>query len=154
GLRPLIIIAVRALRIAAYRRHPSGSALNQAARVRRAPPRRRGGVAAHGAGAAGQPHAAHRRAPGTDANEPLVESLVAAFTEALADLGWTDGRNVRVDLRSAGGDINRIRALARLRLRPTRRVSVLIGGRLCRRSEADPERAFGTRGAVDMVSVA
>jgi putative ABC transport system substrate-binding protein len=27
-------------------------------------------------------------------------------------LGWTDGRNVRVDLRWAGGDINRIRAVA------------------------------------------
>jgi putative ABC transport system substrate-binding protein len=27
-------------------------------------------------------------------------------------LGWTNGRNVRIDLRSAGGDIDRIRALA------------------------------------------
>jgi hypothetical protein len=27
-------------------------------------------------------------------------------------LGWTDGRNVRMDLRWAGGDINRIRQLA------------------------------------------
>jgi putative ABC transport system substrate-binding protein len=27
-------------------------------------------------------------------------------------LGWTDGRNVRIDLRWGGGDINRIRALA------------------------------------------
>ena len=29
-----------------------------------------------------------------------------------AQTGWTDGRNVRVDLRWAGDDINRIRALA------------------------------------------
>jgi hypothetical protein len=29
-----------------------------------------------------------------------------------ADLGWTVGRNVRIDLRWAGDDINRIRALA------------------------------------------
>jgi putative ABC transport system substrate-binding protein len=37
----------------------------------------------------------------------------SAFTQALADLGWTDGRNVRVDLRwGADDDINRIRALA------------------------------------------
>jgi putative tryptophan/tyrosine transport system substrate-binding protein len=36
----------------------------------------------------------------------------SAFTQALAELGWTDGRNVRIDLRGAGGDINRIRALA------------------------------------------
>jgi putative ABC transport system substrate-binding protein len=32
--------------------------------------------------------------------------------QALADLGWTDGRNVRMDLRWAGGDTNRFRALA------------------------------------------
>src|ERR1700751_3988237 len=36
----------------------------------------------------------------------------SGFTQALADLGWTDGRNVRMDVRWAGGDINRIRALA------------------------------------------
>ena len=34
------------------------------------------------------------------------------FTQALADLGWTDGRNVRMDLRWASGDNNRMRALA------------------------------------------
>ena len=38
--------------------------------------------------------------------------VVSAFTQALADLGWTDGRNVRMDLRWAGDDINRIRVLA------------------------------------------
>jgi putative ABC transport system substrate-binding protein len=38
---------------------------------------------------------------------------VSAFIQALAGLGWTDGRNVRIDLRWGGGDINRIRALAR-----------------------------------------
>jgi putative ABC transport system substrate-binding protein len=37
---------------------------------------------------------------------------VSAFTQALADLGWTDGRNLRMDLRWAGADNNRIRALA------------------------------------------
>ena len=45
-------------------------------------------------------------------NDPLSMSIVSAFTQALADLGWTDGRNVRMDLRWAGGDINRMRALA------------------------------------------
>ena len=35
-----------------------------------------------------------------------------AFTQALAALGWTDGRNARVDVRWGGADINRIRALA------------------------------------------
>ena len=36
----------------------------------------------------------------------------SAFMQSLVDLGWTDGRNVRMDIRWAGGDINRIRALA------------------------------------------
>ena len=47
-----------------------------------------------------------------DENDPLSKSIVSAFTQALADLGWTDGRNVRMDFRWADGDINRIRALA------------------------------------------
>ena len=41
-----------------------------------------------------------------DENDPAIK----AFTQALAGLGWTDGRNVRIDLRWSGGDINRIRA--------------------------------------------
>jgi hypothetical protein len=49
---------------------------------------------------------------GDDENDPGRTRRVAAFIEALADLGWTDGRNVRMDLRSGGGDINRIRGLA------------------------------------------
>ena len=35
---------------------------------------------------------------GADANDPAVEPSVSAFTQALADLGWTVGRNVRMDL--------------------------------------------------------
>src|SRR5947207_3439094 len=49
---------------------------------------------------------------GGDENDPSVKSLVSVFTQALADLGWTDGRNVRIDLRGGRGDINRARALA------------------------------------------
>jgi putative ABC transport system substrate-binding protein len=48
-----------------------------------------------------------------DENDPLTKSLVSTLTQALADLGWTDGRNMRVDLRWGGADANRIRALAR-----------------------------------------
>jgi putative ABC transport system substrate-binding protein len=47
-----------------------------------------------------------------DENDPVYKSHVSAFTQALADLGWTDGRNVQIDVRWAGGDINRRRALA------------------------------------------
>jgi len=47
-----------------------------------------------------------------DENEPAAKSLLSAFTQALAKLGWTDGRNVRMDLRWGSGDSNRIGALA------------------------------------------
>jgi putative ABC transport system substrate-binding protein len=36
----------------------------------------------------------------------------SAFNEALADLGWSEGRNVRIDLRWGRADINRMRSLA------------------------------------------
>jgi putative ABC transport system substrate-binding protein len=49
---------------------------------------------------------------GYDENDPVAKTWVSAFTKALGDLGWTDGRNVRMELRWAGTDINRIRALA------------------------------------------
>ena len=48
-----------------------------------------------------------------DETDPEGKLRLSAFTQALADLGWTDGRNVRMDLRWGGGDTNRIRALAR-----------------------------------------
>jgi hypothetical protein len=47
-----------------------------------------------------------------DENDPEGKRRYSAFTQALADLGWTDGRNVRMDLRWGGGDANRISALA------------------------------------------
>src|SRR5262249_6810564 len=47
-----------------------------------------------------------------DETDPVAKTIVSAFTQALADLGWTDGRNVRMDLRWGRGDNNRIRALA------------------------------------------
>jgi putative ABC transport system substrate-binding protein len=47
-----------------------------------------------------------------DENDPVWKPGVSAFTQALAGLGWTNGRNVRMDLRWYGDDINRIRALA------------------------------------------
>jgi len=48
-----------------------------------------------------------------DENEPLGgKTYVSALTQALAGLGWTGGRNLRMDLRWHGDDINRVRALA------------------------------------------
>ena len=48
-----------------------------------------------------------------DENDPLQKPRISAVTQALADLGWADGRNVRMDFRWWGDDINRLRALAR-----------------------------------------
>jgi ABC-type uncharacterized transport system substrate-binding protein len=49
---------------------------------------------------------------GYDESDPVWKRRLSAFTQALADLGWTDGRNVRMDLRLAGADNNRTWALA------------------------------------------
>ena len=46
-----------------------------------------------------------------DESDPVTKTYVSAFTQVLADLGWTDGHNVRMDLRWGGEDNNRIRAL-------------------------------------------
>jgi putative ABC transport system substrate-binding protein len=48
-----------------------------------------------------------------DENDPVYKGQASALIQALADLGWTDGRNVRMDLRWYGDDTSRIRALAR-----------------------------------------
>jgi putative tryptophan/tyrosine transport system substrate-binding protein len=48
-----------------------------------------------------------------DENDPEGKLRYSVFTQALADLGWADGRNVRMDFRWVGGDINRIRAFAK-----------------------------------------
>jgi putative ABC transport system substrate-binding protein len=45
-------------------------------------------------------------------DDPEGKVRLSTFTQALADLGWIEGRNVRMELRWGGGDINRIRALA------------------------------------------
>src|SRR5262249_11652855 len=50
---------------------------------------------------------------GGNENDPAWKTRLSAFTQALSDLGWTDGRNVRMDLRWGGGDTNRMQALAR-----------------------------------------
>jgi putative tryptophan/tyrosine transport system substrate-binding protein len=47
-----------------------------------------------------------------DENDSAAKVRHSAFTQALADLGWSDGRNVRMDLRWGGGDTNKMRALA------------------------------------------
>jgi putative ABC transport system substrate-binding protein len=47
-----------------------------------------------------------------DENDPMRTARISAFTQALAGLGWTDGRNVRMDLRWGGADITRMQTYA------------------------------------------
>jgi putative ABC transport system substrate-binding protein len=47
-----------------------------------------------------------------DENDSVAKTFVSALTQTLAALGWTDGRNVRMDLLGFGDDSNRARALA------------------------------------------
>ena len=70
-------------------------------------------MAACGARAAAGAHAAGWRVlMPFDENDPFSKPRLSAFTQALEDLGWADGRNVRIDVWWAGDDPNRIRALA------------------------------------------
>jgi len=48
-----------------------------------------------------------------DENDPEGKTRISAFTQGLADLGWTDGRNVRMEPRWGGNDTDRIQALAK-----------------------------------------
>lgn len=46
---------------------------------------------------------------GTDANELESGARFTAFVQGLQQLGWTDGRNVRIDVRWGAGDAARLR---------------------------------------------
>jgi putative ABC transport system substrate-binding protein len=46
-------------------------------------------------------------------SDPARQSFVTAFTEALQELGWSSGRNIRIEYRWGAGDAERIRNFAR-----------------------------------------
>jgi putative tryptophan/tyrosine transport system substrate-binding protein len=46
-------------------------------------------------------------------SDPARQSFVTAFTEALQELGWSSGRNIRIEYRWGAGDAERIRDFAR-----------------------------------------
>ena len=46
-------------------------------------------------------------------NDVEAQRLIKAFRDGLAQSGWADGRNVRIDYRWAGGDVGRIRTFAK-----------------------------------------
>jgi len=79
-----------------------------------------------------------------DENDPVAKTYVSAFIQALADLGWTNGGKTRIDLRSAGTDIYRIRAFAQELVNLQADIIVTGGGPGNRRRAAgdadDPDR--------------
>jgi putative ABC transport system substrate-binding protein len=46
-------------------------------------------------------------------NDPDAKAQLSALTQGLAELGWTDGRNMRIDVRWAAGDVDRMRVFAK-----------------------------------------
>jgi putative tryptophan/tyrosine transport system substrate-binding protein len=79
--------------------------------------RRLGGVAA------AWPMAAHAQQPGAMRrigvlmgyveNDPEANVWLSGFTQGLSNLGWTDGRNLRMDVRWAAGNVDRMRLFAK-----------------------------------------
>jgi putative tryptophan/tyrosine transport system substrate-binding protein len=69
-------------------------------------------------GAAAWPLAARAQQPqqmrrigvlmGWNETDREAQSNLAAFVQALQQLGWTDGRNMRIDYRWSNGDVNRM----------------------------------------------
>jgi putative ABC transport system substrate-binding protein len=46
-------------------------------------------------------------------SSPQTQPNVEAFVKALQNLGWVDGRNLRIDYRYAVGDLDRARRFAK-----------------------------------------
>jgi putative ABC transport system substrate-binding protein len=86
------------------------------------PMRRREFITLLGSGVAGWPLAARAQQPdrvrrvGVLMNlalgDPEGEARIAAFVQALQRLGWSDGRNLRIDHRWAAGDAGRFKGYA------------------------------------------
>lgn len=47
-----------------------------------------------------------------DENQPVAQDYLAAFRKGLAEFGWIEGRNIRVDFRFGGGNPDRAKAIA------------------------------------------
>jgi putative tryptophan/tyrosine transport system substrate-binding protein len=45
-------------------------------------------------------------------NDPEAKGWLSGFTQGLAELGWTDGRNLGIDVRWSAGNVDRITMLA------------------------------------------
>jgi putative tryptophan/tyrosine transport system substrate-binding protein len=73
------------------------------------------------------------------AGDPSGDGEVAAFRQGLEEFGWFEGRNINVQMRWAGGDLERIRAYANelVELRPDILVARSTPTALALKREAD-----------------
>src|SRR6516165_9854903 len=75
-------------------------------------------------------------------NDPAVQSWLAAFRAALAKLGWSEGSNLRIELRWSAADPDKIRTFAKelVDLRPDAILSVTtpVTGALVRETQTIP----------------
>ncbi len=98
--------------------------------------RRRDFIAVLGAAAAGWPLAAwaqqsdRTRRVGVliAADNPEFQGRIAAFRQSLQELGWTDGRNVRIDYRWGAGNVDLYRRYAKELVASTPDVILASGG--------------------------
>jgi putative tryptophan/tyrosine transport system substrate-binding protein len=51
---------------------------------------------------------------GYDESDPEGKADLSALTQGLTELGWIDGRNVRIDVRWAPGSVDRMRTRRKL----------------------------------------
>jgi putative ABC transport system substrate-binding protein len=75
-----------------------------------------------GGAVAAWPHAARAQQPermrrlgvlmAASEDDPLMQARITVFRQALAELGWTEGRNLKIEWRWTGGDITRVREYA------------------------------------------
>ena len=48
-----------------------------------------------------------------DESDPEAKTFLSAFTQGLAELGWAEGRNLRMDVRWTAGSVDRMRMYAK-----------------------------------------
>src|SRR3974377_1744552 len=67
------------------------------------------------------------------ADEPSFQARYNAFIQGLKELGWTDGRNLRVEYRFGGGDLEKTRRQAVELVARARGGNLGVGGRATER---------------------
>jgi putative ABC transport system substrate-binding protein len=50
--------------------------------------------------------------------DPELQAQVSAFRQGLEDLGWTEGRNIQMDMKWAGGTVDRLQTFAKALIDP------------------------------------